>query len=149
MKPEAAFEKEFTTYCRMLGCEYVKIPDAIMTRAKLNMIVQKGRSDEHQRPFDGIMITPTDTICIEMKYGHNKLSAHQADWQERINKVRSGSFLQLVKREGKFSCAYMAILDGVTLFIYPDCKELVKAIISRYQYQKNFIDNTKHETTTA
>jgi len=108
---EKYFEKEFGYYCPMYGCLYVKIPDAIMTGDRIDLIKMRGRSDEQKKPFDGILITPQGNLCLEFKYAYGKLRPHQKDWMEEINRI-NGSFFVLLKRELKTGSTYYIFKGG-------------------------------------
>jgi len=90
-KPEAMFEKAFKHVAELLHCLYVKIPDMIVTRARLEEI-RRGALHEHLRPFDGVLVTMKGVYCLEFKYGRNRLSTHQAWFEGIINAIKPNTF---------------------------------------------------------
>ncbi|MDY0218966.1 MAG: hypothetical protein RBR14_06440 [Candidatus Cloacimonas acidaminovorans] len=93
MKPERVFEKEFAWCCKIKKCLYIKIPDPIMTEKRVQMMRDRGVSDELKRPFDGILVKKTGNYCLEFKFGYGKLSEHQKYYQETINGINQSFYI--------------------------------------------------------
>lgn len=116
MTPEKQFEKAFAFACNVAKCLYVKIPDAIMTKARLAHIRQTGRSDEPLKPFDGILITPNGNLCLEFKYQYGKLSPHQQDNREAINKINDSFVVVRLKVNTKGTVYFAEYPDHTNEF---------------------------------
>ncbi len=80
MKPEQILERDLADAARYFGCLYIKIPDTHMINAKNRM-----RNREDKRPFDGILLTPTQNWCIECKIDYAPLKPHQDLTRKLIN----------------------------------------------------------------
>lgn len=124
VKHEHKFEKELEYFCSISGVAYIKIPDWIATRERIETLKRTGRSNEKQKPFDGVMITPKAVFCIECKYGKNTLSPHQKEYKGIADSINRNSFLVLRKLDNTLyqieSCA------GV--FKFNDVHTMVKYI---------------------
>lgn len=99
MKREAAFETHFGQCAALFKMAFIKIPDLIPTKERIRSY-QNGMAPEALKPFDGILITPTATFCIEFKYGYGKQSPNQKFTEERINKIQSDAYY-LVRKTDK------------------------------------------------
>ena len=95
-REESAFEKEFAFIANRFDMLYFKIPDPIYSKDKIETMRNKGRSDEHKRPFDGVLITKGQNYCIEFKVGYKALSPHQIHNERKINQINI-SFLVIRK----------------------------------------------------
>ena len=91
--PEKAFEEEFAWYAKIKKCLYVKIPDPIMTGERLQLMKERGVSDELRRTFDGILVKNSGNYCLEFKFGYNKLSEHQEDYRKKINGINKSFYI--------------------------------------------------------
>lgn len=128
-KPEKAFEEEFGIYASMMGCQYVKIPDVIMTKDRIALMRTRGSSDEIMRPFDGVLVTPDRNFCIELKFRTPKLRTHQDTWQSKINRVNN-TFFVCLKKILKSGSSYSVIKCGAVVFKTDECRELIKYFIN-------------------
>ena len=93
ISPEKSFETEFAFWAKISRMLYLKIPDPIMTKDKLNSMKRRGQSDELQRPCDGILITKRKNFLIECKYNYNKLLPHQNYYQTEVNKINHSYYV--------------------------------------------------------
>ena len=98
---EAEFEKELFDSALNNGCYYHKIPDA----KGINRF-NRGSHREEKRPFDGVLVAPEWTLCIECKYNYGKLSDHQHANLERNNSINSYSSYVVRYRNGKYMIEY-------------------------------------------
>ncbi len=92
-KPEKAFEEEFAWRGKIKKCLYVKIPDPIMTGKRLQLIKERGVSDELRRTFDGILVKSSGNYCLEFKCGYNQLTEHQKDYRMKINAINNSFYI--------------------------------------------------------
>lgn len=116
VKHEHSFEKELEFVASLSGFSYIKIPDWIATRERIETLQRTGRSNEKQKPFDGILVTPKAIYCVECKYGKNKLSYHQSRWQEVVNSIKPDGFLVIRKLDDKYETCQLQIGDKVCDF---------------------------------
>jgi len=83
--PERDFEAELTRISPLYNCLCIKIPD---------MIFKKGvKIIEHRRPFDLLLITPSQNFCLELKYDYGQLIEHQKISQDKINKINNSYYV--------------------------------------------------------
>ena len=92
-KPEKAFEEEFAWRAKIKKYLYVKIPDPIMTGKRLQLIKERGVSDELRRPFDGVLVKSSGNYCLEFKCGYNQLTEHQKDYRMKINAINNSFYI--------------------------------------------------------
>lgn len=105
ISPEKSFEMEFAFWAKISRMLYLKIPDPIMTKDKLNSMKRRGQSDELQRPCDGILITKKGNYLIECKYNYNKLLPHQEYYQGKVNEINK-SYYVIRKIKRKYETIY-------------------------------------------
>lgn len=92
---EKKFVNDFMREARKLGMITAKIPDP------------KGcYINQEYRPFDFVLITKTNTFCIEAKFGNNKLLSHQKATAKAIEKLNSDTYWIIRKKELKSGTWY-------------------------------------------
>jgi hypothetical protein len=90
-KPESDFANTFATVSRLQGLLFVPIPDMIPTRTRVQSY-RNGSAPEARKPFDGVLITPEKTYCIEFKHGSNPQSDDQLKTEKLISQVNQYSY---------------------------------------------------------
>lgn len=124
VKHEHHFERDLEFFCSINGVAYIKIPDWIATRERIETLKLTGKSNEKQKPFDGVLVTPNAVYCVECKYGSNTLSEHQKHYRDLVDSRNPGSFLVLRKKSD--TDYVLEVLN--TKKVFTDIVELIKYI---------------------
>jgi len=82
---ESDFAHQLGDTASLLDCRYISIPDLIPHKGKIPVA--------HKRPFDGILITPSANLAIELKIDYRPLKPHQREYLEYISQVNSLAFV--------------------------------------------------------
>ena len=130
-KPEAEFEAELTRISPLYNCLCIKIPD---------MIFKKGvKIIEHRRPFDLLLITPSQNFCLELKYDYGQLIEHQKISQDKINKINNSYYV--VKKKVSYckpfkprKTWYVIMQNFQTLFKTQDIQCIFKFFANPKEY---------------
>ncbi len=86
---EHIFEEAMTSSVCLIGCYYMKLKDPVMIAGRTSYLT---KFPEVQRPFDGILVTPSGNLMLELKYNRNKPSPHQVNEAYKINKINTSHY---------------------------------------------------------
>lgn len=126
MKKEAAFESHFASCAAYFGCYYVKVPDMIPTRQRVRDY-RNGVAPEALKPFDGVLITPDKTFCLEFKQGYTSQSTNQMITESRITKINAHTYFVVRKHQKAKKDVFTIEQDSNVIFSTDRLEFLVKA----------------------
>ena len=119
---ESEFCKLFADTASLLKCKVVDIPDTKMINAN-----NRHFNKEKRRPFDFILVTPTEKFFIEAKVAYRKQKDHQIATE---NWLGSDYYVIRRRKTKKRGAIYSVEQKQIQIYETQDISGLVKYFIS-------------------